>query len=181
LGLPGNIAQLHRHEEGIVQGEGSLQTVDAYRQFFLSIVRLPVAHRLPRSVQPDPYFDWSVTLGWLFDGVRSGRIPAPSSPPTHAQIVDWNLRLAWQPGHPSTSGTCRTLSLPARTHVASGTSMTSSASVLVTAHYGADQKSTPVFLRATSHPMTYVTSWPFDLSIAPTASQQSVRLCSASP
>ena len=92
LGIPGNIALLHRNNH--------LHELDLYRQFILSTPRLPVASRLPRSVLPDPYFDNSVTLGWLLDGVKSGRIPAPSPPPTQAQITDWTLKLAWQPRSP---------------------------------------------------------------------------------
>ena len=170
VGVPGNIAELHRTNH--------LHAFDLYRQFILSIPRLPVAKHLPRSVQPDPYFDDSITLGWLFDGVQSGRIPAPSPPPTAAQTTYWNLRLAWQPGHPATSGTCEALTLPGRVDVQSGTSMTISAAVHVTARYGADRESNAVVLRgAAAHPVTYVTRWPFDLTITPTVPGQSVTLC----
>ena len=169
FGLPGSIALLHRNNH--------LHTLDDYRQFILSIPRLPVASRLPRSVLPDPYFDNSVTLGWLLDGVKSGRIPAPSPPPTQAQITDWTLKLAWQPGRPATPGTCESVSLPAVAHVVRGTRMTISAAVGLTAHYEADRQSKTVLLRGSAHPVTYVSSWPFDLTITPTVPRQSVTLC----
>ena len=169
LGVPGNIAQLHRNSH--------LHTLDAYRQFLLSIPRLPVAKQLPRSVRPDPYFDAAITLGWLLDGVQSGRIPAPSPPPSQAQITAWTLGLAWQPGRPASSGACRALPLPARAHVESGASLTISAAVHLTAHYGAGRKSSAVLLRGAAHPVTYVTRWPFDLTITPTVLGQSVTLC----
>ena len=169
LGIPGNIAVLHRNNH--------LHTSDDYRQFILSIPRLPVSSRLPRSVLPDPYFDNSITLGWLLDGVKSGRIPAPSPPPTQAQITDWTLQLAWQPGRSTTSGTCESLPLPAVAHVVSGTSMTISGAVGIAAHYGVHRQSKTALLRGSTHPVTYVSSWPFDLTITPTLPRQSVTLC----
>jgi hypothetical protein len=169
LGVPGNIALLHRNNH--------LHTLDDYRQFILSIPRLPIASRLPRSVLPDPYYDDSITLGWLLDGVHSGRIPAPSAPPTQAQITYWTLQLAWQPGGRENSGTCESLPLPAVEHVESGTRMTISADVTVVAHYGAHRESEAVLLRGSTHPVTYVSWWPFDVTISPTKPGQSVTLC----
>jgi hypothetical protein len=171
FGVPGNIALLHRNNH--------LHTLDAYRQFILSIPRLPVASRLPRSVLPDPYYDDSITLGWLLDGVQSGRIPAPSPPPTQAQIAYWNLGLAWQSAHPGTSGTCESLTLPASTHVESGTRMTISDAVNITAHYGDRGETKAVLLRASAHPATYESWWPFNVTITPTVPGQSVTLCTA--
>ena len=169
LGVPGNIALLHRNNH--------LHTLDAYRQFILSIPRLPVASRLPGSVRPDPYYDASITLGWLLDGVRSGRIPAPSPPPTQAQITYWTLQLAWQPGTTGIAGTCKSLPLPASAQVKSGTRMTISAAVGVAARYGANHESKAALLQASAHPVTYVSRWPFDLTITPTLPRQSVTLC----
>jgi hypothetical protein len=169
LGIPGNIELLHRNNH--------LHTLDNYRQFILSLPRLPAATRVPRSVLPDPYYDDSVTMGWLLDGVQSGRIPAPSPPPTQAQLAYWNLQLAWQPAHPGISGSCRSLSLPATTHVASGTRMTISAGVSIAAHYGADRESKSVGLRGAAHPVTYRSWWPFDLTVTPTLPGQAVTLC----
>ena len=169
LGIPGNIAVLHRNSH--------LHELDYYRQFILSLPRLPVASQLPRSVHPDPYFDRSITLGWLFDGVQSGRIPAPSPPPTQAEITYWNLQLAWQHGSPQSSGTCQSLSLPTSAHVENGTRMTINAAVGVAARYGADQKSKVVVLRGPAYPVTFVSHWPFDVTITPTVPGQSVTLC----
>jgi len=169
FGLPGNIALLHRNNH--------LHTLDDYRQFILSIPRLPVANRLPRSVLPDPYFDPAITLGWLLDGVQSGRIPAPSPPPSQAQITYWTLQLAWQPTSSGTSGTCESLPLPAVAHVESGTRMTISASVNIAAQYGTHRQSKAVLLRSSAHPVTYVSRWPFEVTITPTLPRQSVTLC----
>ena len=169
FGVPGNIAELHRINH--------LHTFDRYRQFVLSIPRLPVAKHLPRSVQPDPYFDASITFGWLRDGVQSGRIPAPSPPPSKAQFTDWTLRLAWQPRRPASSGICQALPLPASRGGPSGTSLTISTTVHLMAHYAVDQESAAVVLRAAAHPVTYVTRWPFDLTITSRVPRQTVTLC----
>ena len=79
VGIPGNIAILHR--------TNYLHTLDSYRQFFLSIPRLPIASHLPRSLHPDPYFDSSVTVGWLLAGVQSGgfRPPHPDLRPVSSR------------------------------------------------------------------------------------------------
>ena len=55
--------------------------------------------------------------------------------------------------------------------------MTISAAVGLTAHYGADRLSKTVVLRDSAHPVTYVSSWPFDLTITPSLPRQSVTLC----
>jgi hypothetical protein len=51
------------------------------RRLVLSLPRVPAAKQVPRDVQP---FDrgkgehaWAVTVGWLLDGVATGRIPDP--------------------------------------------------------------------------------------------------------
>jgi hypothetical protein len=170
LGVPGNIAILHR--------TNYLHTLDGYRQFFLSLPRLPIATNLRKSTHPDPYFDSSVTMGWLLAGVHSGRIPAPSPPPSAGQIAEWTLQLAWLPGSPRASDTCRTLSLPGFTRVQDGTRLTVTAPVSVSYRYAPRQSTAAIRLTASGAATTYVSSWPMKVSIAPTTHDQTVRLCS---
>ncbi|HET8619430.1 MAG TPA: hypothetical protein VFM27_10750 [Acidimicrobiales bacterium] len=49
----------------------------AYRASFLAIPRVPLAEQVPRDLRPDRSLAPYVSVGWLLDGVRSGRIPAP--------------------------------------------------------------------------------------------------------
>jgi hypothetical protein len=53
-----------------------------YRRMMESLPRSQLATQVPRSVQPDPNNAPAVTIGWLLDGVKSGRLPGegPRSP-----------------------------------------------------------------------------------------------------
>jgi hypothetical protein len=49
----------------------------AYKQTVLIAPRVPLATRLPRSVEPRSLEAPELTLGWLISGVQSGRVPPP--------------------------------------------------------------------------------------------------------
>jgi hypothetical protein len=49
-----------------------------YRRMMLSLPRVPAAKEAPRHLVPEQELAHFVTIGWLLDGVRSGRIPKPS-------------------------------------------------------------------------------------------------------
>ena len=69
VGVPGNVAHvadLARRQE---------RRADVTRQMLLSIPRTALAHEVPRSLRPEPNLSSQVTVGWLLDGVASGRIP----------------------------------------------------------------------------------------------------------
>ena len=94
LGIPGNIALLHRNNH--------LHQLDLYRQFILSIPRLPVASRLPRSVLPDPYFDNSVTVGVALGRreVRTNTGTFTAAHPSSDHRLDFETGLAtWSRGN----------------------------------------------------------------------------------
>ena len=46
----------------------------AARSMLLSVTRSPLAHSVPRNLQPDAYTLPAITIGWLLDGEASGRI-----------------------------------------------------------------------------------------------------------
>ena len=54
----------------------------------LTLPRVPIAKEVPREVKPDQLLAHFVTIGWLLDGVKSGRIPKPS------EITDANATMA---------------------------------------------------------------------------------------
>jgi hypothetical protein len=60
-----------------------------YRQTMLAVPRVEAAKHVPRSVHPDIQGARAVTLGWLLDGVSSGRIPSPGriDPATRANAT----------------------------------------------------------------------------------------------
>jgi hypothetical protein len=173
VGIPGNIIVLHR--------TNYLHVLDSYRQFFLSIPRLPIATHLPRSLHPDPNFDSSVTVGWLLAGVQSGRIPPPSPAPTAAQRALWTLQLAWQPGVPAREVACQTIMLPALAHVRAGTRLTLDAPVNISYRYSPHRLSASIRLPALGRSGTFVSSWPMNVQIAPTSPRRTAVLCNSRP
>jgi hypothetical protein len=69
VGIPGNIdAITPKGRDGFTLGSS---------KFMLELPRAPFANRVPRSLRPNPVGAPEVTIGWLLDGVRSGRIPEP--------------------------------------------------------------------------------------------------------
>jgi hypothetical protein len=70
IGVPGGVHVLAEHTYD------TRDATRAYRHYVLTLPRVPIAAELPRSTLVDPPFDPWVTIGWLRDGVRSGRIPS---------------------------------------------------------------------------------------------------------
>jgi hypothetical protein len=60
---------------------------------------------VPRSLQPAPSFAGEVTVGWLLDGARSGRIPVTRDLSTKEQASD-TLRLSLEQSPGGSSTTC---------------------------------------------------------------------------
>ena len=73
VGIPSNVNvivnYMHRR---IVKNQAP------YKQMMLSLPRVPTAKEVPRDVKPDQFLAHFVTIGWLLDGVASGRIPKPA-------------------------------------------------------------------------------------------------------
>ncbi|MDQ1386264.1 MAG: hypothetical protein QOG65_3643 [Actinomycetota bacterium] len=89
IGIPGNIGAFVDGTHGLVE-----QT-RGERSFILSAARNPVAPRLPRTMSP--YFaSADLTMGWLLDSVRSGRVP-PTRPLTPDELATQTLSLALRP------------------------------------------------------------------------------------
>ena len=81
LGLPANVRA------------AGLQRATSWRHGTAEILlppRVP-CRRTPRSAQPQPFFAPGVTLGWLLDGVRSGRVPEPG-PTTPDAVATTTLK-----------------------------------------------------------------------------------------
>ena len=86
LGVPGNLQKFNDFRRSYKQLAG-------VREKILIAPRIPLAGQLPRSVQPDGFDAPGLTLGWLIDGVRSGRVPAPRSA-TAQDVATVTLQLA---------------------------------------------------------------------------------------
>jgi hypothetical protein len=86
LGVPGNL-------ERFVDYRRSYKALDFVKDGILLAPRVPLAAQLPRSIEPDGFHAPGLTLGWLIDGVRSGRVPPPP-PATSTGVATETLRLA---------------------------------------------------------------------------------------
>jgi hypothetical protein len=105
VGVPANVGHLRnfaRYERG-----ASAST----RVVVLSIPWMPLAHRVPPALRPNPNEAADVTVGWLLDGVASGRIPKPR-PPSAVQIRTNILRLSLMELDRATRFPCRRLRSP---------------------------------------------------------------------
>jgi hypothetical protein len=117
VGIPGNIQVLadYTHDQKQAQSD--------YRELMLAFPRIPAARQVPRTVRPErSTFDSraSVTIGWLLDGVASGRIPNPGKI-TPALAAANTFRLAFlQTGTASRRKECQTISRPITRHLEKG-------------------------------------------------------------
>ena len=89
VGIPANIDALsdaQRTQRNLAQ---------TTRRMILALPRDPLARQVPRSLVPDPLTARQVTIGWLLDGVASGRIPAPRHLARRDRASN-NFRLSFQ-------------------------------------------------------------------------------------
>jgi hypothetical protein len=86
LGVPGNLGEFSDFRE-------SYKTMVSVRESILLAPRVPLAAQLPRSVEPDEFHAPGLTLGWLIDGIASGRVPRPNSL-APVKVATATLRLA---------------------------------------------------------------------------------------
>jgi hypothetical protein len=94
-----------------------------YKQLILSAPRLPISPALPRSVRPDQFGNPWLTMGWLRDGIASGRIPGPK-PLTPEYVAFRTLDLALQPVSSVTPRRCLSLRKPVVRVLATGQVLT---------------------------------------------------------
>jgi hypothetical protein len=105
VGIPGNLAYARD------SARGDERRADATRQVMLSLPRMALARRVPRELRPEPNLSTQVTVGWLLDGVASGRIPT-TRPPVPAKSLADRLRLSLMELDRSSDYPCRALSSP---------------------------------------------------------------------
>ena len=104
VGIPGNLAKTTENfPPGPFRGD---------KETMLSLPRMSLAPDVPRSLIPDPNQSPSVTVGWLLDGVRSGRLPPPRRP-TPRELATNTLRLSLEELDRAASQPCTPLLRPA--------------------------------------------------------------------
>ncbi len=72
VGIPGNVQDLRDGVDALAKREAP------FRQMMLALPRDPLARTAPRALRPENGTAPEVTIGWLLDGVRHGRIPRPA-------------------------------------------------------------------------------------------------------
>ncbi len=136
IGIPGNIRDLANFEHGQRQSQAS------YRQLMLSLPHVAFATQVPRAVRPEPQLAYLTTIGWLLDGARSGRIPAPPHIPARLRASDI-FRLSLEQSQASAPGTpCRNPSPPIRVALTRGESLRFRGGSLIVAPRRADLRAT---------------------------------------
>lgn len=93
-----------------------------YRQQILSLPRSELARGAPRSLHPDPNLAPQVTVGWLLDAARSGRLPKPRSS-TPIEAATNNLRLTVAEFGRDDGRRCAALTGPIRRTLRAGASL----------------------------------------------------------
>jgi hypothetical protein len=107
VGIPGNFHDLVQRRSS----ERSSQA--AYRRLILALPRVPEAQEVPRSTRPEQQLAKPLTVGWLLDGVGSGRIPKPAKiTPEDAATATLQVALNQQPADVFGSTACKNARTP---------------------------------------------------------------------
>ena len=115
VGVPGNLSKTR---SSFAPASGSTR----FREMILSVARSPLARRVPRSLRPDPNAAPQVTIGWLLDGVRSGRLPRPKPLAPRAEATN-ALRLGLEELDSGDDRSCPTLPGPTNRTLRAGQSL----------------------------------------------------------
>jgi hypothetical protein len=93
-----------------------------YRNLLLTMPRTSFADQVPRGVRPERGLAPYVSLGWLLDGVESGRIPPPGDmAPGQRATAEIRLALQEHPDHRPVD--CETVAGPVDTTLNRGSSI----------------------------------------------------------
>jgi hypothetical protein len=112
VGVPSNIRRFSQYDDRFT-------SIRVLREGILRAPRLARAGQLPRSLRLTAFGAPDLTLGWLIDGVASGRVPKPApAPAVRSAIADATetLGLALAPGARITNQTCVSFAVPS-THL----------------------------------------------------------------
>jgi hypothetical protein len=176
VGVPGNIARA----DDYAQRQRSRD--DATRQLMLSIVRSPLARKAPRELRPEPNLAPTLTIGWLIDGVASGRVPARSPGPARERHN--RLRLSLMELDRPSGLPCRALDAPTPIRLATGDRIGIVGTVSVGVVGRPSEQTAPVAFgssllnAAFAHTLVAVAG-PLNLRIAPAPSSFAAALCTA--
>ncbi len=174
IGVPGNLDTLADSEPP----RGVLAT----RDLVLTLPRLSLAAEVPRSVRPMALVEVGsakVTIGWLLDGLESGRIPAPGDVDPRT-VADATFRLSIdQTFDRATHSECRELAEPVQRRLEKGESLVirDGPVRVVNLTEGPGPPIGLTFAPLLGQTLVALTG-PLTVSLAPADSSLSVKLCS---
>ncbi len=114
VGVPGNVAATGKSFVGEKYFAG-------YEQMVRSLPRMTLATRVPRDLRPELVNAPFITVGWLLDAARSGRIPAPRASTPQEQLTN-RLRLSLEQLDEGTGTRCVPVGPPVDRDVVAGES-----------------------------------------------------------
>jgi hypothetical protein len=173
IGVPGNLQELADRPHGLSASGQS------YRRLVLSLPRLPVAHEMPRSagVAGVPFFPPWITIGWLLDGVASGRIPDPGRI-DRVDAATWTLRLSLEQSHSPTNDACRDLTTPATHLLEKGQSIDIEGGTIRVVHApDATTESRPILLHPVNGRRLVALAGPLNLHLSSNNPARPALLC----
>jgi hypothetical protein len=116
VGIPGNIAAVRRDLP-------PARYFRAYRQMIVSLPRMSLATAVPGSVHPEPNQAPTVTVSWLLDALRSGRLPKPRALTERERGANI-LRLSLDQSSSPAGSSCRAVDKPVLLNLRKGDAFT---------------------------------------------------------
>jgi hypothetical protein len=168
IGIPGNIAR--------IRVEGTERFALGNERLVTSVPRAPWAHDVPRSVRPIPASE-AVTMGWLLDGVDSGRVPEPPAL-REGELGAVSLRFVLRFERGSQAGmTCEQLTSVVDLRLADGRRFAFRGGPVTVQQLVADEPSEAVVFQPSPDTHVRALAGPLQLRIAPTGEALPVELC----
>ena len=169
IGIPGNIGDANTYAR-------SRKPNPAVRNAIASIGRMSLAATLPSSFEPFSGSIPALTIGWLRDAARSGRLPA-DHPLVPLQQSQYRLQLSLKQTHRTPTPPCRSLSEPVTMTLGPHQSFgTRGGGITVTDLAPANGVSASLAFSAGEHVLTALAR-PLTLSVATTFPAAPAELC----
>jgi hypothetical protein len=170
VGIPGNLEAVDDDVRNREEWHGP------YRSHLLTSAYLPEADELPPTLIPEPLFAQWVSLGWLLDGVDSGRVPKPDSVDPAAQ-ANTLLRLALTRSTTAPPDGCAPIDGPLDVALAEGDVITVNAGAWITTTTPEGIVSEPLVFGETQPDSPVVVAFPLTVKIAALDAGRPPALC----
>jgi hypothetical protein len=168
VGLPANVAKLH--------GNGAEATTVGDPDLVLTMARLPLASEVPRDLRPLAPTEASFPIGWLLDGVASGRVPDPPASDAASTAAAELLLSVYQRDDPP-SGACTPIESGTRVQVRPGDEIEISGRLVVLRRRIEGQLPAQATYNAFRGRTLEIVGGPLELVVRPTPSDVPAELC----